>query len=227
MRSVAIISFFSSSRKTDRVRGPRSCTFWGRLAPRLAAFALLSITAAAADKDKKFEPGAAASYASHQTMDKVTIAAVPYTSEEQASSAFGKVNPYKYGILPVLVVIQNDSEKALALNLKVEYVDVQNHHLDSMPASDVVLYDGSSKASWKVPGQSPLPIHRGPKKGPLNTWEIEGRAFSAKLVPAGKAVYGFFYFETANRPGSLLFLDGVKDAASGKDFLYFEVPFEK
>jgi hypothetical protein len=171
-------------------------------------------------------PGPASSYPGHQASDKITIAAVPYTSEDQVSGAFGKVNPNKYGILPVLVVIQNDTGKALSLNLKVQYVDQQNHHLEPMPPGDVVLYDGSSKANWKVPGQSPIPIHRGPKKGPLNTWEIEGRAFSAKLVPPGESVHGFFYFETANRPGSLLFVDGIKDAQSGKDYLYFEVPFE-
>lgn len=194
----------------------------------VAIMVLLSIaTAAAADKDKaKFVPGKAESYAGHQTSDKITIAAVPYTSEDQAAGAFGKVNPYKYGILPVLVVIQNDTGKALALNLKVQFVDQQNHHLDPMPASDVVLYDGARKENWKVPSTSPLPIHRSPKKGPLNTWEIEGRAFSAKLVPPGESVHGFFYFEVANRPGGLLFIDGIKDAASGKDYLYFEVPFE-
>jgi hypothetical protein len=196
---------------------------------RVAIIVLLSITAAAAaDKDKsRFVPAPASSYPAHQTLDKITIAAVPYTSEEQVTAAFGKVNPNKYGILPVLVVIQNDTGKALALNLKIEYVDQQRHHLEPMPPADVVLYDGATKASWKVPGQNPLPIPRRAKKGPLNTWEIEGRAFSARLVPPGESVHGFFYFEVANRPGSLLFLDGIKDAASGKDYLYFEVPFEK
>jgi hypothetical protein len=194
---------------------------------RVAIIVLLSIaTAAAADKDKShFVPGAASSYPGHQTADKITIAAIPYTSEEQVMQAFGKVNPNKYGILPVLVVIQNDTGKALALNLKTEFIDQQNHHLEPMPPADVVLYDGSRKESWKVP-QSPLPLPRKQKKGPLNTWEIEGHAFSARLIPAGGAAHGFFYFEVANRPGSLLFLDGIKDAASGKDYLYFEVPFE-
>jgi hypothetical protein len=195
---------------------------------RVALIVLLSIaTAAAADKDKsKFVPAPASSYPGHQTADKITIAVIPYTSEEQVMAAFGKVNPNKYGILPVLLVIQNDTGKALALNLKTEFVDQQNHHLEPMPPADVVLYDGSRKASWKVPEPGPIPLPRRNKKGPLNTWEIEGRAFSARLVPPGESVHGFFYFEVANRPGSLLFLDGIKDAASGKDYLYFEIPFD-
>ena len=44
----------------------------------------------AADKDKgRFAPESASSYAGHQTQEGITIAAVPYVTEEQAKSAFG------------------------------------------------------------------------------------------------------------------------------------------
>ena len=195
---------------------------------RVALMVLLSIaTAAAADKDKgKFAPSAASSYPGHQTFEKITIAAVPFDTPERAATAFGKVNPYKYGILPVLVILQNDTGKALRLDVTAQFIDWQNRHLEAMPPSDVVLFDGSPRQTWKVPGPSPLPIPRKPKKGPLNTWEIEGRAFTVHLLPAGESVHGFFYFETENRPGSKLYLTGIRDAASGQDYLYFEVPFQ-
>src|SRR6516164_7010003 len=92
---------------------------------RLISIVLLSIAAAVAgDKDKApFTSAPASSYPGHQTLDKITIAAVPFTTDEQTSSAFGKVRPYKYGILPVLVVIQNDTGKALRLNLTAEFED--------------------------------------------------------------------------------------------------------
>src|SRR4051812_35040877 len=114
---------------------------------RVALIVLLSIAAIAApDKDKTaFSPGPATSYPGHQTLENITIAAVPYTTEEQAASAFGKVNPYKYGILPVLVIVENGTGKALRLNLEAQFVDPQNRHLDAMPASDVVLFNGDHK----------------------------------------------------------------------------------
>jgi len=70
---------------------------------RVAVIVLLSIAAVAGDdKDKvRFSPGPASSYAGHQTMDKITLAAVPFLNEDQVRTAFGKVNPYKYGVLPV------------------------------------------------------------------------------------------------------------------------------
>jgi hypothetical protein len=200
---------------------------------RVALIVLLSITAAATaaladDKDKTpFKAKAAASYPGAQTLDKITIGAMPYGSSEQAAEAFGKVDPYKYGILPVLVVIENNTGKTLRLDLQAQFVDPQNRHVDAMPAGDVVLFNGDRKQSWKVPTPSPLPIPRKAKKGPLNTWEIEGRAFAAKLIPPGETASGFFYFFAENRPGSKLYLTGIKDAASGKDYFYFDVPFEK
>jgi hypothetical protein len=183
----------------------------------------------AGDKDKvHFTSGPASSYPGHQTLDKITIAAVPFTTEEQAASAFGKANPYKYGILPVLVVIQNDTGKAIKLDLKAEFEDPRGQHLDAMATADVVLWDGASNASWKTGSTpSPLPIpRRKVKKGPLHVPEIEGLAFSAKLIPPGDSVRGFFYFQTQNLPGSKIYLTGLKDAASGKDYFYFEVPLE-
>src|SRR5580658_11173336 len=147
---------------------------------RVAIIVLLSIAvAAAADKEKaRFAPKPASTYPGHQTMSNITIAAVPYTSEDQAKSAFDKVNPSKYGILPILVVIKNDTGKALRLNLETELVDVQNHRLEPMKPSDVVLFDGAANKSWSIPQPGPIPLPPRNKGGPLDTWEIEGHAFT-------------------------------------------------
>src|SRR5580692_10008369 len=85
---------------------------------------LTSIAVAlAADKDKpKLEVNAAASYPHHMTSQGVTIAAIPYEGEELVKAAFGKVNPNSYGILPILVVIENNSPNAIRTDhLKLEY----------------------------------------------------------------------------------------------------------
>src|SRR5579864_5529806 len=152
---------------------------------RVALIVLLSITAAAAaDKDKaRFAPGPASSYRGHQTADQITIAAVPFITDEQTRTAFDKVNPYKYGVLPVLVVLENGTGKALRLDLVAELVDPNGRHIDATPAGNVAHLADSPKAP-KLPGQSPLPFPtRRERKGPLNVWEIEGRAFAAKMLP--------------------------------------------
>jgi len=154
-------------------------------------------------------------------MEQITIAAVPYTTDDQARTAFGKVNPYKHGVLPVLVVIDNGTGKALRLDLKAEVTQVNGDSVEATPAKDVIFIGGGRPP--RMP-PNPLPVPLPQRKGPLNTWEIEGRAFSAKLLPVGDSVNGFFYFQTDPRPGSKLYLTGIKDAASGKEYFYFEIP---
>ncbi len=189
---------------------------------------LLSIAAwAGDDKDKdRFAPGAASSYAGSQTTEKITMAAIPFVGEEQVRPAFGKANPNKYGVLPVLVILENGTGKALRLSLQADYIGPDGKHVDATPASDVTFIGGSGKPP-SLPGSKPLPFPRKAKKGPLNVWEIEGRAFTAKLLPLGEKVYGFFYFQVDYKPGSRIYLTGISDASTGKEYLYFEVPLEQ
>jgi hypothetical protein len=197
---------------------------------RVALIVLLSIPAAmAVDKDKgRFVPGPASSYPGYQTQEGITIAAVPYVTSEQAASAFGKVNPYERGILPVLVIVENGSGKALRLDLTAQFVDPANHHLDAIPPEDVLTYQAIKKPPKIGPSNPlPIPLPKSKKKGPLNTPEIVNRALSVKLVPPGEKVYGFFYFEATYDPGSKLYLNGLSNATNGKEYFYFDVPLEK
>lgn len=181
-----------------------------------------------ADKkgDSKFSPGPAASYSTRQTNDNVTVAAVAYDSEELAHTAFGKLNPNQYGVLPVLIIIQNDTDQALKLDhLEVEYTGVDNRHVDATPASEVQTLGGPPERP-SMPSGSPLPRLR-KHKNPLNTWEIEGRAFAARMLPPHESASGFFYFQVNHRPGSKFYLTGIKVAATGKDILFFEVSLDK
>ena len=75
--------------------------------------------------------------------------------------------------------------------------------------------------------QTPIPLPKRNKKGPLYTQEIEGRAWAVKLIPAGESAHGFVYFNTSFKEGSKLYLTGLSDASSGQDYFYFEIPIQK
>lgn len=189
----------------------------------LVTFIAAATLAANNSKDaSKFTPAPAASYASKQTNDHVTVAAVPYDTEELTRTAFGKLNPNQYGVLPVLVIIQNDTDQALKLeHVEAQYTTFDGHNLDATPADEVQTLGGTPEP--KVPVGSPIPIHR-KHKNPLDVWEIDGRAFAAKLIPAHESASGFFYFQTAHQPGSKFYMSGIKVASTGQDILYFEIP---
>ena len=188
---------------------------------------LLSISvAAAADKETPFKAAPAASYASHQSNAQITIGVDPYVTLDKVQLAFGKLNPGQFGVLPVLVVIQNDSDKAIRLDrLKVQYIGPSHERIEATPAKDV---------RYLKPPQRPSAID-GPagkvkvlktKKNPLDEWEIEGRALSAPMVPPGQSASGFLYFQTSLQLNATLYLSGLHEAATGKEILYFELALQ-
>src|SRR5580765_1907993 len=113
----------------------------------IALFVGFAALLSAADAPR-FVPGAAASYPTRQTIDKVTIAAVPFNNDELTRVPFGKLDPNKYGILPVLVVIQNDSSQALRLDsIKIQYVAPDRTKIETTLAKDLPYL-----SSVKLPG---------------------------------------------------------------------------
>ena len=195
---------------------------------RRLAVIVLSITAAfAVDKKPAFAVLPAGDYPGHATQEKITIGVKPYNTNELAATAFGKVKPHERGILPVLVVLKNDTGKALSLDLKAEFVTAEGDHAEAMPANDVIRFQGIQKRPGMRPPTAPIPIPRSNKKGPLNTPEIEGRAFNVKLVPPGETVNGFVYFQAWDIDGAKLYLTGIKDAATNQPYFYFEIPLDK
>jgi hypothetical protein len=189
---------------------------------------LVSIAAAyAADKDAPpFKPGPAAGYANRQTNAQITIGVDPYVTDDKVKAAFGKLNPYQYGILPVLVVIQNDSGKTIKLDrLKAEYVGPNHDRVDATPASEVRYLKPPQRPNV-ITGPGGMTKVLKPKKNPLDEWEIQGRAFAAAMLPPGQSASGFFYFQTVVEHGSTIYLNGLTEAGAGKDLFYFEIPLQ-
>ena len=123
---------------------------------------LLSIVSAfGADKEKPFDPGPIASYPRRQTVEKLTIAADPLDREEKTRLAFGKLNPNQYGILPVLVMLQNDGAQTLTLEgMRVEYILPSRQRIEATPAREVAYARGVNRPNV-YPGPLPTGIPRG------------------------------------------------------------------
>ena len=190
------------------------------------AIALSWAAVAPCSTDDSFRPAAADAYA-HQSADQVTIGAKPFDNDDLVSQAFGKkVDLLKYGILPVLVVIENKRQNALDLrDVQVSLVASDGRHSTSVSPEEFASLGKQGKHPATM---TPLPRIPLPKKGnPLNSPEIGARAFSPKMLPAGDSASGFFYFEAKSEPGDSLYVSGLRDARSREEILYFEFPFEK
>jgi hypothetical protein len=171
-----------------------------------------------------FRAAPAASYPHHQVQATVTIGVDPYNSGEKVKAAFGKLDLYQYGILPVLVVIQNGGKQSIKLNtLKAVYIGSGSNRVEATPAKEVRYLNGPDRPRTI---QTPIPgvgISKG-KKNPLDAWEVEGRAFAAQILEPGQTASGFFYFQTGIQTGSTIYISGLTEAGTGKELFYFEIP---
>ena len=193
----------------------------------LPAVMLLTGDLLAADKDAPFKAGHADSYPARQTNEKITVAVKAFDTEDLAHSAFGKLNPNQYGVLPVLVVIRNGRDQAVRLEkLRLEYVTEARDRIEPTPAADLPYLSGPDRPRpvyGPVPTGAPRVKRR---KSPLSNPVLEVRAFSARMLAPGDEASGFFYFQTAHRKRSQAYVTGLREATSGKEIFYFEVPFE-
>lgn len=171
-----------------------------------------------------FHAGRAADYA-HQTSEKVTVGAKPFDTDQLVVSAFGKkLNLLQYGILPVLVVVENGRTGTLDLaNVQVTLVSSDGRHAEAVPPDD--LYSlGTPHGSRSGASQVPLPLPLPKKKNPLSSPALSERSFAAKTLSPGESASGFFYFEAKSEPGDKVYLSGLQDQPSHKELLYFEFP---
>lgn len=184
-----------------------------------------AVSALAADDKSTFTAKPASEYAHKMTSEKVTIAVEAFITDDQAKEAFGKLNPWRYGILPVLVVIQNDTGAALRVErAQFVYVLPDRSKIESIPAADVRFLQGP-KQPQRLPGSAP-PIRITKNKGtPLAAWEIEGRAFAARMIPPGQSASGFVYFQApATSDAASLYISGLTNALTGAELYYFDIP---
>jgi hypothetical protein len=187
---------------------------------------VVSIAAAGADNDKsKFEVKPIGAYPHRQTSEHVTIAAEPTETDEQSAEPFGKVNPYRYGVLPILLVIQNDGPDAVKVDhLHIIYTLPDRTKIEATPGQDVRFIHGVQTPKG-IPGPTGgIKLSRAPKN-PLAEWEIEGRAFAAKMVPAGQSASGFVYFQVPlASQAAMVTISGLQNAVTGKELFFFEIP---
>jgi hypothetical protein len=143
------------------------------------------------------------------------------------STAFGKrTDLLRYGVLPVLVVVENKRDKALDLrDLEVNLVAADGRHASAVSPEDIPFLATAGKHPSQTGVRVPVPLPK--KKNPLDTAAIVERAFIAKMLPAGDSASGFFYFEAKSEPGDKVYLNGLRDVRSGQEITYFEFPFTR
>jgi hypothetical protein len=190
----------------------------------------LLLAAGPASGDDGFQVKPAQQYQARQEQSGVIVAVQPYRGEQEQKDAFGKAHPSRYGFLPVLLVITNNSDHPLGLEgLKARFIDARREGLEPVSGEDLAYYNPKGHQPKDRPSYIPIPLGRPKaKKGPLAKPEITQREFKAPVVAPNTTASGFFYYNTGtgSNPveGASMYISGIRDMTTGSDLFYFEIP---
>jgi hypothetical protein len=176
----------------------------------------------------KAQPAAAYPAHDYHSNEKVTVAVDPYDTAEKASIFVVKYRDM--GLVPILVVVTNDSDSPIALtDMKAQLVTGDGAKLTPATEDDVYRRLSHPTASG---ARLPLPFPTKRVKGGVNSkeWnELDSALFRAKAVEPRGSQAGFFFFDVSDLtkplPGAHFYLTGVHDS-TGNDLMYFEVPLD-
>jgi hypothetical protein len=200
--------------------------------------ALLAVAALTLYASKEFEApkvSRAATYPAHDAHanEKVAVAADPYTTAQKAS--IFRLKYLDKGILPVNLIITNESGTPVSLSkMTVQFVVRERHaKLSPMDPDDIARRMTKTKRNDDVARTTnPLPFPRTHKVGGLKQEdqdEIERARFQARAVEPGNTQSGFAFFDVSDLDnpleGATLFVTGVRDNG-GNDLMYFEIPLQ-
>jgi hypothetical protein len=171
-------------------------------------------------------------YPAQQKQGDVVVAVKPYHEDSDAQEAFGKTKPFKYGVMPVLLIVTNNGGEPLGLeNIKVRFLPAgDSRGLEPVPASDLAYHRASTKPKERPPYIPQVPGLGGPKvrKGPLAAEVIGLREFRAPVVGPETSASGFFYYTTGTASdllhGAAMYISGIRNLSTGQELFYFEIP---
>jgi hypothetical protein len=175
----------------------------------------------------KVQPALSYAAHDHHRAENVTVGIEPYDTPVKAKIFV--VNYREHGLLPVLLVITNDSEQPVELsNMKAQLVTANRVKLSPATTDDIYR-----RITHVRPHGTSFPLPLPKTKGGVNTKEyneIDGALFRAKAVEPRASQAGFLFFDISDVPdplvGASFYLTGVRDSA-GNELMYFEVSLDK
>lgn len=174
-----------------------------------------------------FRPKPASDYPSHQTIGPLKLAAVAYETDGDTKPLFGgKVNPNEYGALPILLLLENTGDETYLLDrLQILYRTSDGQKIEPTKATDLPYLIGVKRPSSGVGYPSPIPLPK--RKNPLSAIEFDLRAWAAKMLLKRESAHGFLYFQTRHGRNSILYVSGIREASTGKEVFFAEIPIDQ
>ena len=173
----------------------------------------------------------------HDEHDGLSISVDPYADAARAKEKFGKANPVDIGVLPLEVIVRNDTDHPIRLNLATIQLEVRlrnggRQDIDWLTAEEVA-------SAIAHPGGAPTPsVRRVPAIGvplPAKDKKTEKLAeilrpltLDSDVVAPKGMIHGFLYFnlnrDMSLAPTASLYVPDASIVPTNKLLMFFEVP---
>jgi hypothetical protein len=197
-----------------------------------AALICLTPLSAPASDHKAPPPKAAAEYPASDThpSEHVTIAADPCDDPKQCS--FFRLPYIQHGLLPVRVVITNDSDHALSLDdARMQFISASNDKLPAATEDDINrrLFTIKAAQGTKIP-IIPITIHHPVDKKIVQDDEDFG--FKSTRVQPHSTLAGYLFYDIKGLDdpalkNAELYVKMVHTVDNTQELFAFSIPFEK
>ncbi len=171
------------------------------------------------------------SYPARITLEGVTIAADPYSTNEKSYTAFDVKNLNSRGYFPLHVIIKNASQAFLTIRTRnVVLITASGQQLYTTPATVVVQDVIKASLVSKLPKMKSHDLSTSTKAGsPLS--DFTEKELTNRLVDPGTVSDGFLFFFTPDSKtnlfaGSTLYIPKLEEEGTRKPLGPFSIPLD-
>jgi hypothetical protein len=175
----------------------------------------------------------------HDRHGGMSVSAEPYTNPKRSKEKFGKADPLAVGILPVEVIMRNETREPIRIGLRTIQLEIRGRGarlqgIDWLTVGEVagaIAHPKGTPApqSRRFPIGVPLP--QNDKKTDKIANILQPLALDADIVPPMGVVHGFLFFDLGHDLSLLanasLYVPDAISVTSKKPLIFFEVPLGK
>jgi hypothetical protein len=208
----------------------------------LAAALVLLLAATAHAQSKPAAPPAQAQAdptadLARDTHDGLTVMANPVTDAAQSKAIFGKADPFPLGIMPVEVILKNDTQKPIRVDIDTIQLTVHprtgRQDLDWLGADEVASLIAHPEGV--VPSQprrvAGIPLPSNDKKSEKYAAQLRPLTLDGEVVPPMGMLHGYLYFNVSREmklaENATIYVPNVYSMPSNKPMMFYEAPIGK
>jgi hypothetical protein len=165
----------------------------------------------------------------------LTVSADPYSSGDRAKQKFSKANPLAEGILPIEVILRNETTQAIRIGLETIKLTVKpqegkQQDIDALSVDEVAAAI-AHPGGVATPHARRLPIgipSNNDKKTDKLLEILRPLSLDADVVPPMSEIHGFLFFDLNHQmslvDSASLYIPDVTRIPSKQALIFFEVP---